>query len=402
MFDGLETAPPDPILGLTEAFKADANPRKINLGVGVYQDADGATSVLDVVKEAERGLVADETSKAYKPISGDPAFGSAVQQLVLGAGSDIIASKRAATAHTPGGTGALRVAGDYLQKTHRGPTIWLSDPTWANHPAVFKATGLPVRTYAYFDAGGNGLDFDAMLGSLRQVPAGDVVLLHAGCHNPTGVDPTPEQWSQIGQVLAECGAVPLMDFAYQGFADGVEADAVGVRTLCDMLDELIVCSSFSKNLGLYNERCGAMTVIAKTADAAAAVMSHVRTCIRTNYSNPPAHGAAIVTTVLGDAELRGLWEEEVATMRDRINGMRRLFARSLADRGVNLSADGNDFIIRQRGMFSFSGLNKDQVQALRDRYAIYLVGSGRINVAGMSEQNMPYLCDAIAEVTASG
>jgi aspartate/tyrosine/aromatic aminotransferase len=234
------------------------------------------------------------------------------------------------------------------------------------------------------------------------VPAGDVVLLHAGCHNPTGVDPTTEQWSQIGHVLADRGAVPLLDFAYQGFADGIEADAVGVRTLCGMLDELIVCSSFSKNLGLYNERCGAMTVVARTAEAAAAVMSHVRTCIRANYSNPPAHGGAIATTVLGDADLRSRWEDEVATMRDRINGMRWLFARSLAERSVNLSADGNDFIVRQRGMFSFSGLKKDQVQALRDRYSIYIVGSGRINVAGMTEQNMPYLCDAVAEVSASG
>ncbi|NLE85122.1 MAG: aspartate/tyrosine/aromatic aminotransferase [Myxococcales bacterium] len=395
MFESVPTAPPDTILGLTEAFLRDERPHKINLSVGVYKDASGATPILEVVKEAERRLLATEKSKGYKPISGDPAYGRCVRELLFGAGSELASGDLAATCHTPGGTGALRLAADYLRQQHSGTKIWLSDPTWDNHGKVFKAAGLECGTYPYFDAAKNGLAFEAMVEGLSAVRAGDTVLLHACCHNPTGVDPTPEQWQQLGALLRERGALPLVDFAYQGFGRGVDEDAVGVRALVDAVDELLICSSFSKNFGLYNERTGALTVKGKRAEEVAAVFSQLKTCARTNYSNPPAHGGAIVTTILTDAELRQRWIDEVAGMRDRINGMRQLFVETLAARGATRDFS---FIVDQKGMFSFSGLTKAQVERLRDEHAIYIVGSGRINVAGMTETNMGPLCDAIVQV----
>ena len=395
MFESMEMAPPDPILGLTDAFKNDPNPDKINLGVGVYKDADGNTPTLDAVKQAERRVVDSGASKAYKPIPGDPAYGKCVQKLLFGDGHEIIASGRACTAHTPGGTGALRVAGDYLHRMYPNASIWLSDPTWANHKGVFAAAGVPVKSYAYFDKATNGIAFDKMLASLQEVPAGDVVLLHGACHNPTGADPTAEQWSQIADVLADRGALPLVDFAYQGFAAGIEEDAVGLRSLCRPGCELIVCSSFSKNFGLYCERVGAMTLIASDADVAARAFSQVKLCIRTNYSNPASHGGAIVATVLGDPELTAIWQTEVAQMRDRINDMRKLLVQTLAAKGVK---GDYSFITQQKGMFSFSGLTKDHVEALKQKYSIYIVGSGRINVAGITETNIDRLCEAISQV----
>jgi aspartate/tyrosine/aromatic aminotransferase len=395
MFETVKTAPADPILGLTEAFNQDPNPDKINLSVGVYKDGSGKTPVLATVKEAERRLLEGETTKSYLPMPGDPTYGALVQKLMFGEGHAIVAEGRGATAHCPGGTGALRVAGDYLHKLHPGSAIWLSDPTWANHPTIFAAAGLEVKTYAYRDPVTNGLDFNAMLESLGQIPAGDVVLLHGCCHNPTGIDPTAEQWSQIGELLRSRGVLPLVDFAYQGLADGIEVDAAGLRALVEHVDQLLIESSFSKNFGLYRERTGALTIIGSTAEQAKTVMSQLKLVIRANYSNPPAHGGGIVMTVLQDPELRAKWELEVAEIRDRINGMRHLFVDTLKAKGVS-----RDFsaIIEQRGMFSFSGLTKEQVEELREKHAIYIVGSGRINVAGMTEANMGRLCDAIASV----
>jgi aspartate/tyrosine/aromatic aminotransferase len=260
---------------------------------------------------------------------------------------------------------------------------------------VFTAAGLELKTYAYRDPATNGLDFKAMLESIKKIPSGDVVLLHGGCHNPTGIDPTVEEWLQVGEVLAARGVLPLVDFAYQGFANGIDEDAAGVRALCEKVDQLLIASSFSKNFGLYRERTGALTIVGATAEQVGKVMSQVKLVIRANYSNPPAHGSGIVATVLQDAELRAKWEVEVATMRDRINGMRRLFVDTLKARGVTQDFS---FITRQRGMFSFSGLNKEQVNELREKYAIYIVGSGRINVAGMTEANMDRLCNAVASV----
>ena len=395
MFETIQPAPPDPILGLTEAFNQDTNPKKINLGVGVYKDESGQTPVLACVQEAQRRILEKEKSKSYKPMDGDPQYRSAVQGLLFGADHEAVTSGRVATAHTPGGTGALRVAGDYLHKLHPGSTLWLSEPTWANHPKIFEAAGLDQKTYPYFDAATNGLAFDKMIEALKQVPAGDAVLLHGCCHNPTGVDPTPQQWVEIADVLVKQKALPVIDFAYQGFADGIQQDAAGLLEVCKVAPEVMICSSFSKNFGLYNERTGALTVVAGSKQAASSVMSQIKICIRTNYSNPPAHGGAIVTTVLNDAALRKQWEGEVTAMRDRINTMRSQFVAKLADHGV---PGDYSFIEHQRGMFSFSGLKKDQIQTLREKHAIYIVGSGRINVAGLTPANLDPLCEAIAGV----
>ena len=395
MFETIQPATPDAILGLNDAFNKDARPGKVNLGVGVYKDASGKTPILACVKEAERRLIETEATKSYKPIDGDPVFGACVQRMLFGADSPIVTGRRAATSHCPGGTGALRVAGDYLSGNHPGATLWLSDETWPNHPAVFGAAGLAMKRYPYFDAKTNALDFDAMLDGLSKATAGDVVLLHGCCHNPTGVDLSTEQWTKVAEFCADKGLLPLLDFAYQGFAEGIEEDAAGLRALAGKVDELIVCGSFSKNFGLYNERVGSLTFVAKTPDAAAAVQSQVKSCIRRNYSNPPAHGAAVVTTILNDAALAAQWHGELAEMRDRINGIRSLFVNTLAAKGANRDFS---FITRQRGMFSYSGLEKDQVAQLRDKHGVYIVGSGRINVAGMSEASMDSLCEAIVDV----
>lgn len=397
MFEQFTPAPPDAILGLTEAFRKDTNPNKINLGVGVYKDATGNTPILASVKEAENRLLQSEKSKSYLPIDGLPAFNEATQRLLFGEDHEIVRSKRAATAQAPGGTGALRVAADTIAKLMKGVRVWISDPTWPNHPSIFQAAGLEVKSYPYFDAATNGLDFDAMMATLRQIPAGDVVVLHGACHNPTGVDPTPAQWQEVAEVVAERKLLPLIDFAYQGFADGLMEDAVGLHTIANTGIDLLVASSYSKNFGLYNERIGALTMVAKDETTAQTLLSHVKQAIRANFSNPPSHGGAIVATVLNDPQLREQWEREVGEMRDRINGLRHLFVETLNEKGVERDFS---FIARQRGMFSFSGLTPDQVKALRDDYAIYIVGSGRISVAGMSESSMDYLCEAIAEVLA--
>ena len=396
MFDSLPLAPPDAILGLNEAFKQDSNPRKINLSVGVYKDEQGNTPILACVKEAERRLLASEKSKGYLSIEGHPKYASRVQELLFGSGHEALTSGRAVTAQTPGGTGSLRVAADFLKKHFPRAKVWVSKPTWANHAAIFAAAGQQVESYAYIDAAGRGLDFAAMLASLKQIPAGDVVLLHACCHNPTGIDPMPQQWKEIAAVIRERGTLPLIDFAYQGFGDGLVEDAGGLRALVQAEKEHLVCSSFSKNFGLYGERVGALTVVAAEPEAAQRALSQVRISIRTNYSNPPTHGAAIVATVLSDASLRQQWEQELAAMRDRIHQMRRLFVETMRR---NAPQHDFSFLEHQKGMFSFSGLTNLQVDELRSKHAVYVVGNGgRINVAGMTRDNMEPLCTAIADV----
>jgi aspartate/tyrosine/aromatic aminotransferase len=397
MFETIAPAPPDAILGLTEAFKKDKNPRKVNLGVGVYKDAGGQTPILGSVKAAEERLLRTENTKNYLPIDGQPEFDRATVELLFGADHQALSEQRTVTAQAPGGTGALRVAADFVFSTLGKRTVWLSDPTWPNHPQVFQAAGLATATYPYFDKQSNGVAFSALLEALQVAPAGDVVVLHGCCHNPTGVDLQPEQWQAIGEVLAARNLLPLVDFAYQGFANGLEEDAAGLHVLAQQCDNMLVASSYSKNFGLYNERVGALTLVAADSSQAEAALSHIKRVARANYSNPPAHGGAIVATVLNDEALRSQWVEEVADMRERINTMRHLFVETLQEKGVERDFS---FIARQRGMFSFSGLNADQVKALRERYAIYIVGSGRISVAGMTEENMDYLCSAIAEVLA--
>ena len=396
MFDALEMAPPDAILGLKEAFTKDPNPSKINLSVGVYKDASGKTPILRTVKRAELRSLEQQESKGYLAINGAPDYGAAVRTLVFGEGHEIIKSKRAVTAHTPGGTGGLRVAADFIKQKFPNATVWLSDPTWGNHPGIFAAAGVPTKKYPYYDADAKSLDFDAMVAGLKEVPKGDFVLLHGCCHNPTGMDPNLDQWQELANLAAEQKWTPFFDFAYQGFADGVQEDAAGLRLFLQPECELMVCTSFSKNFGLYNERTGALTVVGASEDAAQKALSHVKRCIRTNYSNPPAHGAGIVTTILNDPELSAEWEQEVAAMRDRINGVRKLLDETLKAKGVKQDFS---FLTRQRGMFSFSGLTKEQVGRLRDEYGIYIVvAGGRINVAGITEANVGTLCDALAEV----
>lgn len=395
MFEKIDQAPADPILGLTETFKNDTRSTKVNLGVGVYKNEAGTTPILKTVKIAEQRLFETEKTKSYLSIEGTAAYGSGVQRLLFGAGHEIVSSGRACTAHAPGGTGALRVAAEFIARQLGAPRIWVSNPTWANHNGVFKAAGLEVQSYAYYDAESRDLDFAAMLRDLEQVQPGEVVLLHGCCHNPTGIDPTAEQWTQLARMSAERSWLPLFDFAYQGFARGLEEDAAGLRSFAEQQRELLIASSFSKNFGLYNERVGALTLVANTDAEAATAFSQVKALIRGIYSNPPAHGGAIVTTVLDDPALFAQWEQEVAEMRERIHAMRTLFVETLKAKGVTRDFG---FIERQNGMFSFSGLNPDQVVRLREEFAIYIVGSGRISVAGMTRANMEPLCSAIATV----
>ncbi len=395
MFETFTPAPPDAILGLTEAFKKDPHPKKVNLGVGVYKDAKGSTPVLDSVKRAEERILQSENTKNYLGIDGSAEYATAVQELLFGADHEVITSKRSVTAQAPGGTGALRIAADFIFRMFPKARVWLSDPTWPNHPSIFKAAGLETGVYPYFDPATNGIKFDEMVTTLKGIPAGDVILLHGCCHNPTGADLSPAQWQQIAAIVTARKLLPLVDFAYQGFGDGLEEDAVGMRAICQPGQEVLIASSFSKNFGLYNERIGALTLVATTPAAAETALGHLKLAIRANYSSPPAHGAAIVTTILRDPNLRAQWEDEVREMRNRINQMRHLFVETLNEKGV---AQDFSFIAHQRGMFSFSGLKPEHVKALRENFGVYIVGSGRISVAGMTESNMDYLCAAIADV----
>ena len=392
-FSSISTAPPDPILGLTEAFLSDQRPDKMNLSVGVYKDATGQTPVLACVKEAERRLLESEKTKGYLAIDGLPEYRNAVKDLIFG---ESIAADRIATLQSPGGTGALRIAASFLASQMPTVKVWASTPTWANHHAVFAAEGLQVESYRYLSADRTSLDFDGMLDDLAsKAQPGDAVLLHACCHNPTGIDPTKEQWESIAQILSERNLLPLLDFAYQGFGDGIEEDAAAIGSILKSSEEAIVCNSFSKNFGLYGERIGAVSFVAGNSDDAAAVQSQLKRLIRGNYSNPPRHGGAIVATVLGCDELAGQWKQELKVMRDRIKDLRKQFVSTMQGTGK-----GHDFsfLLRQAGMFSFSGLNKMQVDQLKSDHGIYIVGSGRINVAGMQEEKMDFFCDAVAQV----
>ena len=342
-----------------------------------------------------------ERDKAYLPIEGLANYGTAVRQLILGGDHKALAEGRAVTAQTPGGTGALRVFADLLARQSPGSRVWLSNVTWPNHPKIFTDAGLAVGTYGYFDSEQGGLDFEAMKTSLADASPGDVVLLQAVCHNPSGVDLSSVEWKRLAELFAERELFPLFDIAYQGFGDSLEEDVAGLRHLTDTLPEAAICSSFSKILGLYNERVGALTVLAETDDEAQATLSQVRTAIRTNYSNPPAHGASIAALILTDAELRERWETELAVMRERIANVRKLFVEHLDRKGIQLRPGGNDFITKQRGMFSFVGLTQRQVDWLRDERSVYMASAGRINVAGINDENVERLVDAIADCLAA-
>lgn len=393
-FSDVARVPGDPILGLMDAFRSDSNPNKIDLGVGVYKDTAGTTPILQSVKIAERHLLDSETTKSYVGGHGDPLFTQHLARLVLGADSALLEQGLAGATQTPGGTGALRLAGDFIRYCLPGRGIWLSDPTWPIHETLFAAAGLKVSHYPYVD-GDNRLAFDAMLAALQQIPQGDVVLLHACCHNPSGFDLNQAQWLQVLEVVKARELLPLIDFAYQGFAEGLEADAWAVRLFAAELPEVLITSSCSKNFGLYRERTGALLVRCGTADKLQDVRSQLAAIARNLWSTPPAHGAAVVAQILADERLKVLWQDEVEAMRVRIAQLRQgllnaLQPHSLQERFAHIGA--------QRGMFSYTGLSAAQVKRLRDEFSIYMVSSGRANVAGMDEGRLDYLAAAIAAV----
>jgi aromatic-amino-acid transaminase len=388
-------APKDPILGVTEAYVADQNPKKVNLGVGVYTDDDGKVPLLECVREAEDTRVSSGAPKAYLPIDGLAAYDNAVRDLVFGAASTAVKEKRVVTVQAVGGSGGLKIGADFLRLVSPRATAWISSPSWENHRALFEFAGFPVKEYPYYDAKTHGLNFEGMLAALRKIPAGDVAILHSCCHNPTGVDLTQEQWRQVLDVVKSRGIIPFLDLAYQGFADGTDADAFAPRLFAEAMSPVLLASSFSKSFSLYGERAGALSVVTASADEAARVLSHLKRVVRTNYSNPPTHGSALVAKILGSPDQRAQWEKELGAMRDRIKDMRK----ALVD-GIHKRVPGADFsfILKQRGMFSYSGLTKEQVLRLRSEYSIYTIETGRICVAALTTKNIDYVADAIAKV----
>jgi aromatic-amino-acid transaminase len=383
-------APSDPILGVTEAFVADQNPKKVNLGVGVYYDDQGRIPLLECVRRAEELRLKTSPHRGYLPIDGLQAYDRSVQQLVFNK-----ESKNIVTVQALGGTGGLKVGADFLRQLSPNAQVWISEPSWENHRQLFEAAGFKVNAYPYYDAKSHGLDFEGMQGALQALPAGTIVVLHACCHNPTGVDLTNEQWRAVLDIVMSRGLIPFLDLAYQGFADGVEADAYAARLFGEAMSPVFLSSSFSKSFSLYGERVGALSVVAAGADEAARVLSNLKRVVRTNYSNPPTHGGQIVATVLGTPELKTLWERELGEMRDRIKAMRK----RLVD-NVQARVPGADFsfVLKQRGMFSYSGLTKEQVRRLRAEYSIYAIDTGRICVAALNSRNVDYVADAIAKV----
>src|SRR5215475_12052563 len=394
-FSQIELAPPDPIIGLTEAFNSDANPKKVNLGAGVYQDGAGKIPILGVVQEAQERLLEKEETKNYMPIDGIPAFNQQAQSFLLGADSGVLAGARAVTVQALGGTGALKVGADFLKRFFGASQVWISDPSWENHRQLFEAAGFTVNSYPYYDPRTRGLDFTSMLDALRKLPARSIVVLHACCHNPTGVDLSREEWTRLVDLFQTAGLIPFFDIAYQGFSEGIDADAFAVRAFAEAGVHCLIAQSFSKSFALYRERVGALTVVTASEEEAKRVRSQIKRIVRTNYSSPASHGAQLVATVLADAEMRACWEGELAEMRERIRRMRELFVRRMREKGVERDFS---FIERQRGMFSYSGLSRETVDRLRSEYSIYIVGSGRICVAALNEKNLDYVCEAIAKV----
>lgn len=395
MFNSLIAMPADPILGLLTQYREDTHPQKVDLGVGVYKDPTGVTPILSCVKKAEKFRLDTETTKVYIGPTGSPQFNTLITELAFGAGHSAIIANRIRTVSTPGGTGALRVAGDFIKRCNPNAVLWVSDPTWANHIGLFEAAGITVKTYPYYDYDSKSLKFDEMLAALSQVSPDDVVLFHACCHNPSGMDLTTAQWDKVVALTKDQGFTPLIDMAYQGFGDGVDIDAYGVRQMAAAVDNMILCSSCSKNFGLYRERIGSCSVIARDAHTANVAQSVLLYVVRCLYSMPPAHGAAIVETILGSAELTQEWLDELKVMRDRINGNRAILVDKLKANGVDRDFS---FIARQKGMFSFLGVNPEQVARLQKEFSIYMVGSSRISIAGISEDNVDYLAQSIAKV----
>ncbi len=395
IFAKVELAPRDPILGLNEQYNADTRSTKVNLGVGVYYDEEGRLPVLKAVQLAEQERAKQSAPRGYLPIEGISTYDKGAQALLLGKDSELSASGRALTFQALGGTGALKIGADFLKQVNANATVHISNPSWENHRALFERAGFKVENYPYYDAATHGLNFDAMVAYLEQLPAGDIVVLHACCHNPTGVDPTAAQWEQIANIIKAKGLVPFLDIAYQGFGAGLEEDAQVVKLFAKLDLPTFVSSSFSKSFSLYGERVGALTVLCASKDEADRVLSQVKRTIRTNYSNPPTHGGTIVSMVLNNPELFALWEKELAEMRDRIRTMRAQLVAKLKEHGVTQNFD---FVLEQRGMFSYSGLTQEQVERLRNEHGIYAVNSGRICVAALNSRNIDAVAKAIAAV----
>lgn len=394
MFSHLQPVATDPILGLMAAYKEDPNPLKVDLGVGVYKDEQGHTAVLECVKKAEKLRLDHEDSKTYIGMAGDLSFNAHIEKLAFGP-HKVLLEGRTTTAHTPGGTGALRVAAEFIKKANPDATIWVTSPTWANHISMFQAAGLKVKEYAYYDYDTKGLKEEQMFAELAQVPAGDVVLVHACCHNPSGMDLNFAQWQRFAALAKEKGFTPLVDMAYQGFGLGLDEDTKGLRHLANEVEELILCTSCSKNFGLYRERIGAVSVVTSDKKTTDIARSNLLAVVRSIYSMPPAHGAIIVSHILNSQELTALWHQELATMRNRINDYRQLIIDKLAAEGVKQDFS---FITRQHGMFSFLGINKEQIDRLRTEYSIYMVGSSRVSIAGLNHSNIDYFAKAVAAV----
>ncbi|HUR89604.1 MAG TPA: amino acid aminotransferase [Ramlibacter sp.] len=395
LFAAVEMAPRDPILGLNEQFNADTNPNKVNLGVGVYYDENGKLPLLGCVLAAEKQMTESPKPRGYLPIDGIAAYDSAVQGLVFGAGSEVLKGKRVATVQALGGTGGLKVGADFLKRVNPGAKVLISDPSWENHRALFTQAGFDVEAYPYYNAAKRGIDFDGMLTALNVAPEGTIIVLHACCHNPTGYDITPAQWDQVIAAVKQRKLVPFLDMAYQGFGQGIAEDGAVIRKWVASGLDFFVSTSFSKSFSLYGERVGALSVLCSNAEDASRVLSQLKIMIRTNYSNPPTHGAQVVATVLNTPELRAQWEQELAGMRTRIKKMRLAIVDKLKAAGVKQDFG---FIVDQVGMFSYSGMNKDQMQRLRSEFGVYGVDSGRICVAALNDKNIDHVAKSIAAV----
>ena len=395
LFTAVEMAPRDPILGLNEQFNADANPHKVNLGVGVYYDDNGKLPLLECVQEAERQMMEVPKARGYLPIDGIAVYDSAVKNLVFGAESDAVKSGRVATVQALGGTGGLKIGADFLKRLNPDAKVLISDPSWENHRALFTQAGFTVETYPYYSAAGHGIDFDGMLGALDAAPAGTVVVLHACCHNPTGYDITADQWERVIAVVKAKQLVPFLDMAYQGFGYGIKEDGAVIGRFLESGQNFLVSTSFSKSFSLYGERVGALSVLCQDKDEAGRVLSQLKIVIRTNYSNPPIHGGTVVAMVLNTPELRSMWEKELGDMRLRIKQMRIALVEKLKASGVERDMN---FITAQIGMFSYSGLSKDQMVRLRNEFGVYGTDTGRMCVAALNSQNIDYVCASVAKV----
>jgi len=395
MFENLKVLPADPILGLNQTFQQDANPDKINLSVGVYQNASGQTPIFTAVKKAEQELINAQQTKSYAPQAGDPAFIDKMTRLLIGDHLTDKLGEQVAAVMTPGGCGALRMGAELLVKANASATVWVSNPTWANHYPLLESAGLTLASYTYYDAKTNSIDFNGMLESLNQIPQGDVVLLHGCCHNPTGADLTQEQWDQVIALLGERELIPFIDVAYQGFGDSLDDDAYGIRQAIKHLPEVLIASSCSKNFGLYRERTGAVVVVTQTEAQTAAAKSHILSAARRSYSMSPFHGGGIVGHLLSDAELTLEWKTELEQVRARMNRLRVGLAEGLNQAQSKIDFD---FVARSKGMFCFLGIPKEDVLQLRSEFGIYLLESTRINVAGLSEDNLPIIIDRVADV----